>query len=65
MPEHYDTPTKAKIQGAVQFLEAKGIPYKKSENCSIRQANFGDCGGFRFFLAPACMEKVLSDTMGA
>jgi hypothetical protein len=28
---HYDTPTKAKVCGAVEFLEAKGIPHFKSE----------------------------------
>jgi hypothetical protein len=29
--EHYETPTKAKIRGAVEFLEAKGIPHYKSD----------------------------------
>jgi hypothetical protein len=29
--DHYDTPTKAKVRGAVEFLEAKGIPHFKSE----------------------------------
>jgi hypothetical protein len=28
---HYDTPNKAKVRGAVEFLEAKGIPHFKSE----------------------------------
>ena len=29
--KHYDTPTKAKVKGAIEFLEAKGIEHKKQE----------------------------------
>lgn len=31
MPEHNDTPTKAKVQGAVECLEAKGRKHEISE----------------------------------
>ncbi|KAL0933239.1 HMG box protein [Colletotrichum truncatum] len=31
MPAHYDTPRKARLRGAYEFLEAKGLKYKKKE----------------------------------
>jgi hypothetical protein len=30
-PKHHDTPKKAKIQGAIEFMEAKGIPFFKED----------------------------------
>lgn len=29
--KHFITPTKAKVQGTVKFLEAKGIPFFKED----------------------------------
>lgn len=31
MPDHHDTPTKAKVQGAVEFCDRMGIPYHKED----------------------------------
>ncbi|KAK1948784.1 hypothetical protein LY78DRAFT_664717 [Colletotrichum sublineola] len=31
MPQHTDTPKKARIRGAFEFLKAKGLPYEKKE----------------------------------
>ena len=28
---HYDTPTKAKVQGAIHYMQLKGISYKAEE----------------------------------
>jgi len=38
---HYDTPRKARIKGAVDFLDYKGLPYSKSEVFAVSPKNEG------------------------
>ena len=53
--EYHDTPTKAKVQGAVEFCERMGIPYYK--NNVFRMFNVSKTRGYEMLNAEASARR--------